>query len=455
MSKKFWWVYFLLFALPIILVAQAAEMLSLRGNFVTEGVTGRKVLPHGWSEELIYAISLSEGVSMGVRTSENPPGLFTMPGSNQDFPGFVSGHYALFTLAFDRVPAFAVNSKVRLSGGSSDPVALNTPAHYSVMYDRSYDEWGESPWVSGTDFYQTFTATSAHITRIATKLAGKDGDHQELTLNYAVYEPNDGPPSKWKRISPIRSVVLGKNVDPIIHIHYVIYRSSEVNLVPGKKYAVRFWRDPSSPSPGFSIVARRDNKDGYASGHLYSGDKPLPDLDAYAYVSGGEPGTVVNHAPIGNMDLKEFSGSAQRFGQTFKATGIGLAGVDIIYADGNLSPKPFPVKFQLYDRPGGKAIGPSKTCYGLPLTYQARAAAIWKRGEVPLTPGRTYYIEWTFPAAVNSWFANENLPGDAYRDGKIVAGKDFAMSIAEYEVAAQSKFVDPTQRSVGQSKNVK
>lgn len=441
MSRKLLLMCLLLVVLLTIAVAQTIDKGAITGMFVTDGITGQKANPHGWSEELVYVISADKGIGMGIRTSENPQGWYTMPGGNQEFPGFSSGQHTMFSLAYDRIPAFSIGPTVRIArnGEKLEQVVVNTPAHYSVMYDKGPNEWGESPWTHGTDFYQTFIATSNHITRVGTKLAGKDGDHQELTLNYALYEPNDGPPSKWKRISPVRSRLLGKGVDPIIHIHYVTYRSNEVNLIPGKKYAIRLWRDPSSPSPGFSIVVFKDNGNGYKGGCLYNGDKELPNLDAYAYVSGGQPGTVVNHAPVGDMDLKEYSGSAQRFGQTFKATGAGLAGVDIIYADGNASPRPLPVKFQLYDSPGGKAIGPSKICYGLPLTYQARASAIWKRGEVPLTPGKTYYIEWTFPTSVNSWVLNENLSGEAYRDGKTLSGKDLAMSIAEYEPIQTTK----------------
>jgi hypothetical protein len=119
------------------------------------------------------------------------------------------------------------------------------------MFNTDYHDWGDGPWVRGVDFYQTFVATGPYITRIATKLADKAGDHQPLTLNFAVYEPGQGPPSTWKQISPVRSRVLSAGTDPIIHIFWVAYRSSEVTLTPGKLYAVRFWRDPASPSPSF------------------------------------------------------------------------------------------------------------------------------------------------------------------------------------------------------------
>jgi hypothetical protein len=48
-----------------------------------------------------------------------------------------------------------------------------------------------------------------------------------------------------------------------------------------------------------------------------------------------------------------------------------------------------PITFQVYDRVNGTRIGPAKTCYGAPLAFQGRAAAIWDRDDVPLVPGRT------------------------------------------------------------------
>jgi len=409
----------------------AAE--AVQGMMVTAGVTGRHDKPHGWKEEKVYLGQLEVGFGAGARTSENPCGWFSISGKARP-GGFPAGDYALFTLCYDGIPAFSLKTDLRVPAGAEtlDKVELETPAHYSVMYDsKGYEAWGKSPWVRGSDFYQTFVATTRHVTRIATRLADKSGDHYFLNLNYAVCVPNDGPPSTWKRISPVRSRYLSGTTDPIIHIFHVCYRSKEVQLVPGRTYAIRLWRDPSSQSEEFSLVARTDKGDGYAGGHLFVGDQPRKDLDAYAYVSGGSAGTVVNHAPVGDLDLKELVGGGKRHGQTFKASGTSLAGVDAIYATGDARPPSLPVVFQAYDKPGGKALGKAKTCYGVPLAFQGRAAVVWAKGEVPLKPGRMYYIEWTSPGA-NTWKLNEDLPGEAYVDGVAKPDADLAMSIAEY-----------------------
>jgi len=409
----------------------AAE--SVQGMLTTSGVTGRAARPHGWNEEKIYVGRLDVGFGAGARTAHDPVGWFLISGKVQP-PGFPAGKYALFALCYDAIPAFAFRTDLQVPEGLGvlEKAELETPAHYSVMYDKKgYEEWGKSPWIQGSDFYQTFVATTPHLTRIATKLADKSGDHHYLNLNYAVYNTNDGPPSTWKRISPVRSRYLSGGTDPVIHIFHVPYRSSEVNLVPGRTYAIRLWRDPSSQSKRFALVVRTDKGDGYAGGHVFVGDEPRKDLDAYACVSGGAAGTVVNHAPVGDPDLKQFVGGAKRHGQTFKATGTGLAAVDVIYATGAASPPSHPFVFQAYDKPGGRPIGKPKTCYGVPLAFQGRAAAFWAKGEVPLTPGQMYYIEWASPGC-NTWKLNEDLPGEAYVAGVAKPDADLAMSIAEY-----------------------
>jgi hypothetical protein len=396
-------------------------------------LTGGKAKPHRWIEENVFAMGLEKRIGVGARTNHTPPGAFSMINPDPDAKRFDAGPYALFTLRYDGAPAFSLRPDVSVPGGDEafDAGILRTPAHYSVMYDTDYNEWGEKPWLWGDNFYQTFTATSGHVTRIATKLAGKSGDHFHLTLNFAVYEVNDGPPSTWKQISPVRSRFLSEGTDPIIHIFWVPFKSREVRLERGQRYAVRFWRDPKSQSQTFAMVVRRDNGDGYRRGHLYLGDEPRKDLDAYAYVSGGQTGTVVNHAPVGDMKFDKLIGTGKRFGQTFEATGVGLAAVEVVYATGDASPPRMPIAFQLYDRPAGEPIGPLRTCYGLPMTFQARAAVVWRRGEVELTPGKTYYLEW-FTPGVNTWQLEENLPGQAYVDGKAHPDADLAMCIVEY-----------------------
>lgn len=402
---------------------------TVNGRMVSEGVTGRTAIGHGWIEENIYLNPLAVGAGGADQTAPVPPGYYSIGG------GFSQGDHLLFTLGFDRAPAFSYR-RITVPGGSGayEPVELLTPAHYSVAYNSSSTEWGSEPWIWGSDFYQTFIATQPHITRVATKLAGKSGDHAPMTLNFAIYGTNAGPPSTWPQVSAVRTYPVAGNVDPIIHIFWVAYRSDEMNLVVGQKYAVRMWVAPGSSAESCAVVARTDSGfSGYAGGHLYIGDTAYTNLDGYFYVSGGAPGTIVNHCAINNLQFRDLVGWSTRFGQTFRAGGTSLAGVETAYTSGTASPTLHNMIFQVYTGVGGTPIGPARSVIGIPGFHQARIAVAWAEGEVPLTPGQMYYIEYTPPpVGCNTWSMHENMPGELYVNRVAQAPYDLAMAIAEY-----------------------
>lgn len=412
-------------------LAQAAP--EVRGFFTTDGLTGGEAQPHGWYEQYVYLAPADGGAAIGARTIGNPPGWFglRMPGGGS----IAGGQYALFNLKFDDYVAFGVTRGVDLPETDEiiDHQKHHTGAHYAVMYNQGHLEWDEHPWVKGADMYQTFVATGPTVTRVATRLADKTPEYTAIYLNYAIYEPTDGPPSEWKLISPVRTQYLSPTTDPIIHIFWVPYRSNEVTLTPGQTYAVRLWRDERSQSEEFALVARPDKDGGYPKGMLYLDGKAMPDWDAFLYVSGGEPGTVVNHAPVEDMKAgDQLLGWNETFGQTFKASGTSVAAVDIVFARIHGTAYDIPVTFQVYDAPGGTPIGPARSCYGVPGAFQARAAVLWERGEVPTEPGKTYYIEGK-SEGLNLWPMNEDIPGvQAYIEGEARDGTDMMMSVAEY-----------------------
>ncbi|MBI4578994.1 MAG: hypothetical protein HY718_04785 [Planctomycetes bacterium] len=411
-------------------VGAALGASSVRGRMTSDGVTGRLILGHGWTEEKIFISPTMVAYGASAYTQLSPPGRYQLDGN------FPAGDHMLFTIGYDSPVAFSYLSTT-LPGGTTivDPVELRTPAHYSVAYNSSYTEWGTEPWKWGSSFFQTFLANQQHITRLATKLAGKSGDHYSMTLLFAIYQPNAGLPSTWQQISPTRSYFLPGSMDPIIHILWVPYRSSEVTLTVGQTYALRLWVAPGSQATSFAIVTRPDDGGGYSGGRLYVDDVSYPGLDGYAYVSGGTPGTIVNHAPLADLTLPTLAGWSTRFGQTFRASGTSLAGAEIVYATGDYSPPALRFDFQVYTAVGGSPIGPSRTSYGVPGVFQARAAAAWVENEVPLTPGQMYYIEWTPPASgCNTWYMTESVPGEGYVNRVALAPpQDLMMAIAEYQ----------------------
>jgi hypothetical protein len=217
----------------------------------------------------------------------------------------------------------------------------------------------------------------------------------------------------------------------------VNFLSSEAPTVPGEQYAARFWLGPGSESTAFAIVARPEDGSGYAAGQAYSGDTPLPGWDVYGYMTGGASGTITDFAPTNHevpMDT-DFLGWQDKQGQTFVAGGVGLAGVELLYTVGCAPNPSLPISVKVYNGFGGARVGPSKLCYTVTDECQGRAAAFWQPGEVPLTPGSTYYVEFDATAAggVNVYGMSNDIPGvHAYSGGVSMAPRDLPMMISEY-----------------------
>lgn len=418
---------------------------EVRGVFSADGVTGRPAAtPHGWDREKVYIHQAGTGgFGAGTDSSWDPRGWFSIRPVQQ----FPAGTYSMYTFNYDGVAAFDYRLNVDLPAGSGvvDNVNFRSVAHYSVMYNLQPYEWAAEPWIHGTNFYQTFIATTSSITRVATVLADKRPSYTALVLNYAIYRTNDGAPSTWTQISPIRNRFLSANTDPIIHIFDVQYRSNEVALTVGQRYAVRYWIGEGSTSTDFSIVARPDSGNGYAQGQAYIGDTPQPGWDIYGFISGGAEGTIVNHAPSVNMELVNLMGWTPSCGQTFVASGNGLAGVEYVFTVGCDGNPVIPITFTLYNSVGGTPIGPSKIVYGVGGFCQARAAAFWEPGLISLTPGQKYYIEMTTPGGANPWRMQEDIPGvEAYINRASRAPDDLMVIVAEYGVVPTPGSPTPT-----------
>ncbi len=420
---------------------------SIQGFMTSDGVTGRAGAPqHRWDREIVYVSPQGTGTGAGFRMLAMEPGWFLIKPPS----GIAAGKYTFFTINLGNIDGgstgFDIGPTIDVPGGSVEVTnqIFNTHAHYSVMYTRNYTDWAQEPWVWGSNFYQTFVATDTSITRIATKLADKNAGpgthHLLLILGFSIYEANAGSPTTWKKISPTRTRTLLGTMDPIIHILDVNFLSNEVKLVKGQRYAVRYTVEPGSECTQFAMVARPDKNDGYPDGQAYVDNNPRPEWDLYGYVTNGAPDTVVNFSPTDQdkTNTGTFLGSSPRYGQTFVATGTGLAAVEMLYAVGCAPNPTIPIKISLYDGVGGKQIGPSKICMTVTDECQGRAAACWEKGEADIKPGTKYYVEFALQShpdikSFNIWSMSNNIPNvGAYKDGVSAGDADMTLTIAEY-----------------------
>lgn len=120
------------------------------------------------------------------------------------------------------------------------------------------------------------------------------------------------------------------------------------------------------------------------------------------------------------------------YAQSFKATGNNLISIGLRMAgpaSGNVM-----VTIHNGDNPSAAQIGPSRT---LNISTTNGQAAYWSAGEVPTTPGQTYYVRLKPttppPSGVDQIYnvnSNQYSGGQAYRDG-VAQSYDWAMGIYE------------------------
>jgi hypothetical protein len=274
-------------------------------------------------------------------------------------------------------------------------------------------------------YYQTFTATGVGVRGISWRMAGFDLYNGKTATVSILQDNGNSNPANWTPVGSGTDGNLAADSD-----EWVRFRYGQLSLTPGKQYAVGV----SIPG-GMSIYKRNKDADSYSTGRAYdkTGSPKNFDLNVTVFVDTDE--SIVTHtrrsSGPGNFNDNFFD---QRWGQTFVAQGTSLAAVDMFAA----SNPGFNIQWQVRDGgPQGALIGPTKTVGSAYFaTTTALAAVSYNPGEVPLTPGHTYFIEAVNPSGGFNPFLMEPQfafpDGNAFRNGVAVAGSDLSMTIMEY-----------------------
>jgi hypothetical protein len=324
-------------------------------------------------------------------------------------------------------PVFFARSKlltgVRLRDGQTLTANPELDLDYSCYF---LDDW--TPWRNV--WYQTFIATGTSINRISWRTAGSNA----TSLSASVLRDNGGKITTWPQVGPTKSAGVGWGD------HYVGFRSGQIPTTPGQRYAIRLAGEGDAPHD-FAPFARQEDGNGYADGQAYDERGNPADYDLNICVFSDNDGTVIPYCAT-RADLSELTDWCGACGQTFKATGTGLAACDLFFAG---------TKWALDARcsvrangPGGPQVGRTKVGHG---AWNAGGTGMlgvsWAPGEVPLTPGQTYYIEMIVVGGATGWNPYRFDPGaDAYADGQayISGGArdfDLDMTIMEYSAMPQ------------------
>lgn len=173
-------------------------------------------------------------------------------------------------------------------------------------------------------------------------------------------------------------------------------------------------------------------------GQSFADGRPIPEADLGGRVVTDRDGIIVSSFPA---EGELYGPCEERFGQTFVARGTSLAMVDFVPAigGGRREGSRYTVRV-LESGPGGAPVGATRLSSGSDMMVSAYhgfelRCALWGPGEVPLIPGRTYYLE--VVAAQGPFRISTHdgrlLGGSLYRDGKPVEGKCLDAVIIEYE----------------------
>jgi len=311
--------------------------------------------------------------------STQPNGYFTIS-------GLEAGQY--YTACAHDPFHFRSRIVTGIQGLGSGLVYQDLPLH--MNYTVRDDIWDETGY---REYGQTFVASGYNIIKISVRNAGT-----AKTINVSVHEDGPGGP----QVGPVRSCYCGHGGRDTCS-----WNAGEVPTIPGHLYYVKAEADDG----GVWNSCLDSDGASYPDGMAYYNGTPQPLTDLSLHIDSDDDGYIstVNTRYRGGGDF------ANEFGQTFVAnTQDIITASAVVGADGEVI-----MEFSILDAPGGSQIGPAKVVRG--WGNDARGCcACWGPGEVPVTPGLSYYLRVRRQdhAGVYVYFASNTYSGGSlYVDG--------------------------------------
>ena len=338
----------------------------------------------------VASLNGSEHESSAFRTWETePPGWFRVSGA--------AGNYTLlFTAPAHFMRPCVLNNVFTRAEEKILGLRVAPQFEFHSFWEK---EWDTKP---AADYFQTFVARGKSVTAIGFKLAsdGVDGaGPRKQDLLVSIHRRGDGTPDKWPQIGPAVPVIEVDSGGPKNYVWSAAWNSAEVPLTPGETYAVHlraetvsnsfqaFWRNVEGDAP----KVFRMGKDGDAS---------FQDRQLWMAVSTDGDGLLIPYNKRVQKQFGQFAGMAKRWSQTYVAQGRSLAGAVLYAAVSGAQPPLARQRAIVRVRrigPDGPRVGIEKIAIGNG-NYTGDAswgvfAVAFAPGEVPLTPGETYAIE--------------------------------------------------------------
>ncbi|NLE59220.1 MAG: hypothetical protein GX616_12725 [Planctomycetes bacterium] len=350
--------------------------------------------------------------------------LGASPGEPITYDGYysISGMpgAATYSILVD-TPVFFVRPKV--VSNVSIVEGQTTTAHVELPID--FSTYFKTDWTSpDTVWYQTFTATGTSVTGVSVCVAGTGASSAEI----AILQYNGNPDVRnW--------TVLGSrmaNSFVAMSDNWARWRSGEIPTTSGIQYAVRV---TGGGGQGFQPFKRNKDSNSYVGGQAYNASGVAQSYDLNYIVFSDNDGTriTMNKRSLGTGDLQD-NNYGQRWGQTFTAGGTSLAAADVWAAGAGTWDLDFTWKVRA-GGPTGTVISPTKTTKAAFLGSGVGLHGVsFSPGEVPLTFGQTYFVEFTNSPGFNPYVmtGDSYSGGIAYQDNTARSDIDLSMMIMEY-----------------------
>lgn len=393
------------------LVCLANTAVAATGTVVVPHVTGQtEVRPFAGHPGWVDVYQRGYGKSASARIGDD--GRFTLP--DQPAP-------SVLIAMFDRIETPPLIVPTWPTGPGDFNVLI--PTEYACVPAGTRDQWDKLYKVRAYNFHQTFVPQCTQIygvsvfdgpkivdwgNRLHVRLQ-EDGPQGKVMVFKDHGSPDPGWEGQWDELTCNTS-----NRE----LPRVGWRHGSLEVVPGRTYAVRACGYHSHGGRNFQLDAyvRPDKGDGYAQGRVFADDKPL-DGDLCCLIFGNSHGQLVEN----QIRTEEWEIFIPRhrptltWGQTFVSHGVSLAGISFWASNGSTEQVMCEVRVR-ENGPYGAMIKPAKVArshesslrpiirytdtpaqmpeykdfYKLPCQLFQTA---YLPDELPLKPGRTYYIE--------------------------------------------------------------
>ncbi|MDH7601563.1 MAG: fibronectin type III domain-containing protein [Armatimonadota bacterium] len=274
------------------------------------------------------------------------------------------------------------------------------------------------PFPRGT-WSQSFVAKGNWVTQVGVQQAIEFGPDVRVTIH-------EGGPS-GPQIGPARMIPT-----VVVNASSAYWSAGEVPTVPGKTYCVNFYVPTGLQT--FLAGATIQGGVAYPDGQTWRDFELSPIGPVKCTIHQDTDGiiSVVNTKKTNSASLPLAYTSVRVAGQTFTAMGTSLLSCSCLVGNTGSGK----MIAALYESPGVNGEGQNQVGvakYFKAIDYNNRSGCIWKPGEVPITPGNTYYlkIKRADGQPFTIYYVNENeySGGKFYRDGTAIDDADLSTTI--------------------------